>query len=432
MIDTIKKILKKIDVDHWKILDKTVESKELFFIRKDLDMNRAKKVHSYGITLYKDFEEKGEWYTGSASVNVSTGMEEDQIFSILEKAALSASFVKNPYYPMVELSEKVQPRFQSRFDTADVMPFMSDFRDCLYKNDIFDKGGINSAEIFLGKSELRLMTSTGIDVRFKKFNGEIELITDWNENNESVELYNMFYFSDFCPELIEEEAKIQIENSRDRALAIQAKELKKINIILSTDAVKDVMNFYVSHSSASAVYEQISKAKIGEIFQGENVKGDLLNIKLNPFMINSPDSAPYDDDGFPLSEQILFEKGVLKKIHGSLQYTSYLKLEPTGTIHNVEVQGGTKSYEDFKKEPYVEILNFSDFQMNTMTGDFGGEIRLARYFDGEKIVPITGASISANLFTIQHEMYLSKEVTQRDNYIGPRALLFPNGHIAGA
>lgn len=431
MIELLKKILKEIDVDHWKILDKNVESKELFFIRKDLDMNRSKKVHTYAITIYKIFDEEGKRYTGSASVNVSSAMNEDQISSILEKGVLSASFVKNPYYPMVEPSKKVQPEFKSQFDTQDLLPFMSGFRDSIFKNDNFDKGGVNSTEFFINKYNLRLITSTGIDVHYKKFKGEIELVTDWNENDESVELYNMFSFSDYCPDLIEENAKIQIENSRDRALALQAKELKKINVILSTDAVKDMMDFYVNQSSALAVYEQISKAKIGEVFQGKSVKGDLLNIKLNPFMVNSPDSSPYDDDGFPLSEQTIYEKGIVKKFHGSLQHTSYLNVEPTGRIHNVEVEGGAQSYEDFKREPYVEILNFSNFLMNHMTGDFGGEIRLARYFDGKKIVPITGASISENLFKVHNDFSLSKEVTQRDNYIGPKALMFPHGHIVG-
>jgi len=432
MIDTIQNLLSQIEIDHWKIIERTTDSKELFFIKKAIDMNRSKKVRFYTVTLFKDFEKEGTKYKGSATVKVSSSMNEDQIRGVLTKGALSASFVKNPYYPMVEKSEKKQAEFSSQFSADDLMPFMSGFKDSLYNNDSDPKGGVNSAEIFINKSDIRLVTSTGIDVSFKQYRGEIELVTEWNENDASVELYNMIYFSDYCPQLIEEEAKIQIDNGRDRALAIQAGELTGINIILSTDAVKDMMNFYVEHSNARAVYEEISMAKINEVFQGDNVKGDLLSIKLNPFMVNSPDSAPYDDDGFPLSEEVIFDKGVLKKFHGSMQYTSYLDLEPTGTIVNVEVEGGSKSYEDFKKEPYVEILAFSDFQMSNMTGDFGGEVRLAKYFDGEKVTPLTGASLSANLLKVHDEMYLSKEVTQRDNYIGPKALMYPKGHLAGA
>ena len=44
MIETIKEILSQIDIDNWIIRDKVVESRELFFIKKELDMNRAKKV----------------------------------------------------------------------------------------------------------------------------------------------------------------------------------------------------------------------------------------------------------------------------------------------------------------------------------------------------------------------------------------------------
>lgn len=432
MIDTIKKILGRIDIDHWKIIEKSVESKELFFIKKDLEMNRAKHVHHYDVTLFKDFESDEKKYKGSAIVKLASTMDENQIKEILKKGALSASLVKNAYYPMVNPSDRNQPVFSSAFDTENLMPLMTGLQKSLYKHDTYKNGGVNSAEIFVNKTNIRLLTSTGIDVEFRKFKGEIELITQWDENNNSVELYNMLYFSDYCPELIEEEAKKLIETCRDRALAVKAEEVKGINIILGPDAVKEMMNFYVMHSSASAVYEQLSKAKVGEVFQGENIKGDLVNIKLNPYMVNSPDSSPYDDDGFPLKEHIIFNNGVLEKYHGSVQFSSYLDIEPTGTIKNAEVEGGRKSYNEFKKEPHVEIVAFSDFQMDPLSGNFGGEIRLARYFDGEKEIPLTGASLSASIFDIHSEFYLSKETIQKDNYIGPKALMYKNGHLAGA
>ena len=97
-----------------------------------------------------------------------------------------------------------------------------------------------------------------------------------------------------------------------------------------------------------------------------------------------------------------------------------------------EVEGGSLSYSDLKKEPYIEIVTFSDFQMDILTGDFGGEIRLANYYDGEKVIPLTGASLSANIFDIHNDFYLSKEVVQKDNYIGPKALMYKNGHLVGA
>ena len=431
MITRIKNILLKLDVDNWKIFEITNESKELFFIRKELDMNRTKKVNYYTVTVFKNYTKEGQKYTGSATIKLASSMDEMEMSSKLEKGAFAATFVQNPYYPMVKGSDTVQSELTSQFSEEEIMPYMTGLKESLYKNDLQQNGGINSAEIFINKYKCRLITSACIDVTFNQYKGEIELITEWKEGDEAVELYNMISFSDYCPELIEEEAKKQLENTKNRALAKQAINIKDINIILSTDAVKEMMGFYLTHSSARAKYEEIATAKVGELFQGEGTTGDLVNMELNPFMKNSPDSALYDNDGVALGRHTLYENGVLKKYHGSVQFASYLDIEPTGSIHNIEVKGGAIPYGDLKKDPYIEILTFSDFQMDNMTGDFGGEIRLAIYFDGKNEIPITGASLSANLFEVQKEFYLSKEITQKGSYMGPKALMYKNGSISG-
>ncbi len=429
MITRIKNILLRLDIDNWKIFKISNESKELFLIRKELDMNRGKKVNYFTVTLFKNYIKKGERFTGSATIKIASSMDEMEMYSILEKGAFAATFVKNRYYPMAKAEDTVASELTSKFSAEDIMPYMTGLKESLYKNDLHKNGGINSAEIFINKYKCRLITSAGIDVTFEKYKGEIELITDWKEGNGAVELYNMISFSDYCPEIIEEEAKQLLINTRNRALAKQATDIKDINIILSNDAVKEIMGLYLTHSSAKAKYEEVATIKVGEMFQGEGITGDLINIELNPFMKNSPDSVPYDDDGVALRRHILFKNGVLKKYHGSVQFSSYLDIEPTGSITNMEVKGGAVSYEDFKHDPYIEILTFSDFYMDNMTGDFGGEIRLAIYFDGKNEIPITGASLSANLFDVQKEFYLSKEIIQKGNYMGPKALMYKNGSI---
>ncbi len=431
MIDRIKKIISEIEVDHWTILEKKVESKELFFIKNELDMNRAKDVCHYQVNLYKDFEEDKKKYKGSSTVKLASTMENHEIKSILEKGAYAAGFVKNPHYPMVEPVKIDHPAIKSQFSGTNLMPFMIGLKDSIFKNDTQDNGGINSAEIFLNRSKNRLATSTGIDVSYNNYKCDIEVITDWIEDNEDVELYNMLSFSDYCPELIEDEVKTQLENSRDRAKAVKSSDIKDINIILKTDAVMEMMSFYKTQSSAQAVFEELSNAKVGEVFQGNDIVGDSITLDLDPLMKNSPYSSPIGSDGTSLKKVRVFEDGHLKQFHGSSQYASYLDIEPTGIIQNIEVKGGTIPLKDFRKEPYIEIMVFSDFQMDTLSGDFGGEIRLAKYYDGEKVIPITGVSLSSNIFEIQKEIYLSKEITQKKGYIGPEALMFRKGQISG-
>jgi len=57
-----------------------------------------------------------------------------------------------------------------------------------------------------------------------------------------------------------------------------------------------------------------------------------------------------------------------------------------------------------KKEPYLYVVSFSDFSMDSLSGYFGGEIRLAYLFDGEKVTPVTGGSVSGNLLELQKDM----------------------------
>ena len=128
----------------------------------------------------------------------------------------------------------------------------------------------------------------------------------------------------------------------------------------------------------------------------------------------------------------LIENGELKALIGDNRFASYLGIEPTGQLTNFKVALGSTTYEDMKNEPYVELLSFSHFQMNFMTGDFGGEIRLARYFDGETRQSITGGSISANIKKVQDNMYLSAIGAQYDDYVGPKHIWFKGLEIAGA
>ena len=69
MVEKIRKILLNIDgINGWKINEKTVESNELFFIRKSYE--QGQDVTHISLTLYKDFEENGKKYRGSATISL--------------------------------------------------------------------------------------------------------------------------------------------------------------------------------------------------------------------------------------------------------------------------------------------------------------------------------------------------------------------------
>ena len=87
--------------------------------------------------------------------------------------------------------------------------------------------------------------------------------------------------------------------------------------------------------------------------------------------------------------------------------------------------------EELKSAPYLHIVSFSDFQMDSMSGHFGGEIRLALLYDGEKVTPVTGGSVNGSILAVQGNMLFSRERYQNDEYDGPYAVRIEGVEVAG-
>ena len=158
----------------------------------------------------------------------------------------------------------------------------------------------------------------------------------------------------------------------------------------------------------------------------------LFTLHLRPIISGSADSRSIDGDGVYLKDYTLFKDGVLQCYHGQNRFSQYLNVPVTGHIQNVEVEGGSQPVAALKKDPHLELIAFSDFQMNEITGDFGGEIRLAQYFDGKETFAMTGGSISGNFKSVASSMQFSKETHQQDNMICPVALKLSGVSIASA
>ncbi len=85
-----------------------------------------------------------------------------------------------------------------------------------------------------------------------------------------------------------------------------------------------------------------------------------------------------------------------------------------------------------KKKPYLQAVKFSDFQMDDFTGHFGGEIRLAYLFDGEKITKVTGGSINGIITKAHTNFVFSEEQYEDSRYAGPLAVRIENVAVAGS
>lgn len=431
MIENIKKIISSLDnISAYKIIENKINSTELFFIKKELQMDRIKDVHHFRVTVYKDFEENGAKFRGSSTTKIHPTMSDEEIKTVLMEASFAANFVKNPYYPLVNANNS--PSFdKSTVEEIAADGRIADYINSIYEVDVFKNGSINSCELFLNSLSTRIVNSEGIDVSFNGTKGQIEFIINWKEAEEEIELYKDMHFSTYDGNMISSEVRDLLLKGREKSIAAHTPNLKKFTVLLTGEPVAEFFSYYTMQASAQSIYNKISTAKLGENIQGDQVLGDHVTLSLDPYMKNSSYSEPYDEDGFLLNPVHLYKDGILENYWGDMRYCYYLNIPATGIIKNVNVAPGSRSIEDMKISPYLELCAFSDFQMDSLTGNFAGEIRLGWYFDGKTTVPVSGGSVSGNIMEVQKEFYFSKEVQKSNSFFGPKTIQLFNISIAG-
>ncbi len=422
---------KKTNVDEYKIKLTETSSTELFFIKDELQMNRGKKVKHIEVTVYRNFEHSGVKFKGSSSVKLSPTMSLKEMEEKIDSAALAASFVKNEYYELVAPGTETAPRINSKFNEGEAIKHISNLVRDLYQMDHLSGAYINSVEFFINKNHIRLINSLGLDKSYDSVDGLIELITEAKGETEEIELFDFLRFSDYDPEWIKEVVKDALIKASLRTKAIPLPSVGSIPVILTGEAVDTFFSYYRAKASGKMAYEGISTARISDMVQAGEITGDKVSITMKPVIPNSSHNYYYDTDGVFIKNANIIENGKLLTYATSKRYADYLKIVPTGEIFNLEVNNGSKSIAELKQGIYLELLNFSDFQMDPMTGNFGGEIRLGIYHDGKNDIPVTLGSISGDAKTVETDMYFSIELQKNDSFIGPKLIKLNRVQIAG-
>ena len=414
-------------VSAWKLLESETESCELFYVLKNLETNRASKTKDISLTIYVD----GEGTRGSANVSIYPHMNEEEIAKVIEEGVYSASFAMNKFYEIPSQGE-VTKLEASNLEDKPFVDIIEDIVEAVFKADVHENGWINSTEFFLYKKHIHLRNSKGVDASYDKYYGNIEVIPTWKGEKEEVELYKMIEFGSLDLDYITKEVEEILYLAKLRSEAVTLPQGVKANILLTNEEAEQIIDHFVSDLSYMSEYQHMSRSKVGESVQGEEIKGDKLNVKLVPSLINSVKNAPCDRDGVCLKEIEVIKDGIALTRHGDYRFGYYLGEEnPTGSYSNMKVSCGSTTEEELKKAPYIECLKFSGMQMDSFSGFFGGEVRLGIYFDGEKTYPVTGFSISGNINEKKCELILSKEeISTSSGYEGPKYILVPGMDIA--
>lgn len=410
MIDVILQLLNKKGIDKYLIRDEIRESYEMFFIKKNVDLTRKKKVKEITVTVYKDFEENGKKLTGNANFYVYPFDTEETIEKAIDEAYASAGYVKNAYYPLPQ-SSKAVVTYDRSLSNGSLTDNAIKMAQALYSADNREDAFINSAEFFANKETVRILSSAGADCTYDQFTIKGEYVTQSLLNGQDVELYNSFEYDELDCDSLRKACEEALSCTADRAVAEKAPlDLSGVPIILSGQNLNSFYSFFGTRAHAAMIYPHYSDYEVG--------MDVCANLSTGKPDIDLLSTKPFSSDGVKLGEIELLKNGVLKNIHGDSKCMYYLGKEPIGAFDKARVNNSGVSSEELKKTPYIHVKYFSDFQMDEMDGHFGGEFRLAYYYDGDKEHIITGGTVSGNILTANKLEYSNTKYTN-STYEGP-------------
>lgn len=421
-MEKLLNVLNKSNASDYIIRQTNTLSQEVFFIGQKLDMGRAKDVTHTNVTVYVDSEDKK--FRGSASIEVHPTSTKEDIQKQIDKALLAASFVKNPWYPVVEENE-----YKGQDVNVNLTKELVKITKAMQAVKTQGHEKINSYEIFVNKTKTHIINSKGVDVTMSNFDCEIEVVINTNKDGHEIELIKDFKFADKNADEITKDVENMFISGNARLNAVPTKQNEHANVLLTGDDLPQFFSYFVSHVNASNKFMGIAKGEPGKKMIGE--EADDLTIIAKPILNGSTRNNAYDNDGNIIKEKVLFENGVCKNYWGSVQHAHYIQLEDTTSINNIIISGGNMSLEEMKKLPHLEVTDFSAFIMDNVSGNFGGEIRLGYESDGENVHSVVGGSISANFNNVLKNIKFSKETKQMNNYIVPCAVLLTDVSVAG-
>lgn len=435
MISELLDILKtheKIHAWNFKVISK--DSYQLYFIKQKLDMNREVKTDEYIVNIYTKQTIKGKEKIGSASFQIYPSMTIEEVKEKIDQQVEYCKFTLSNSYSFPKKANLKPVSKELGFSNHSLKDAAFIAADALFEADKFDKGYINSSEIYINYIETRFFDSSGNVFLYTSEKGEIELVATWAEKGEEVELYKYFEFDNLDTIFIQKEAAKVIVEAGDRIKALKTpNNLGSMKVLLSEEYAKEYFFHFANKVSTDSLYENLSCYNIGSHFQNKNTKADKISIRLEPVLKNSTKGMPFDDDGIVLRRLGIIEKGMVKNVWGSNAKSQYLSKPVNGRFSNIVVNSGTLKKIDLEDETYLEVISLSGFEIDLLTGDFGSEIRLAYLYQKNKERSIvTGGSISGNIYESINNVRFFNETKQINNYIGPTKVLIDNIKVNGA
>ena len=418
MINTVMNFLRDDSrVSDHKVKIHRKNSYELFFVKGKLETLRQTNVQDVEVTVYVDHD----GFRGESQFLIYPYTTEEDLHGLIDEAVAKAMLINNRHYTLPE-NETGDFEIESNFDTLLMADLATQISQAVFDANTIENASLNSVEIFINEHTDIIRNSRGIEKRQHRYDAMVETIPTYNGEKQSVELYHQYNFSSFDRETILNEVQDMLLAAKARYEAITPDFAINCPVILNKQELAEMFEVIAEDLNYATVYSRSNLFKKGDAIQSAPT-GDHLGITMAGAVEGNIYSRKFDADGLTLRDIRIVEDGKALNYYGANRSGQYLEENPTGALQCLQVDAGSVPAEEFRKGPYLEIISMSGLQGDFYNDYIGGEVRLAYYHDGEKIIPVTGISISGRASEVLNDLRLSAEVTTHNGYTGPKKAL---------
>ena len=423
MLKQIEEQIKALGCTAWELREETTKAWEFYFIRHALDQNRITELRTFPVTLYRPLE--GE-LLGSASGEIAPTDSDSEIRKKLADIYYQASLVKNPAY---KLNDK--PVASPPLKEVDIAAIAKDFITAMAQVRETETEFVNSYEIFVKEITRHYRNSNGVEYLVRYPSSMIEVVVNARRGDHEIELYRMFESGTCDAEKLCRDVEKALRYGKDRLLTEPTPPLNKYDVLLSTDDALQVYRWYFAEKlNTETIHSKLSDWRPGKA-AAEYTTGDRITLRVVSTLQNSSEDYPIDKEGAAIRDRTLIRDGMVESLWGPRQFSQYLGVEDSALAVNFAVEGGARPEAEIRRGDYLEVVEFSAFDVNVVSGDLAGEIRLGYLHQNGRVRIVTGGSVSGKLEDAIPTMRFSRETEQYDNFVIPRVTRLKNLKIAG-
>ncbi len=398
---------------------------QLYLIKKGVESARDVESRYYCVTVYLDQDFDGRLTRGDYTFFIKSGEDLDRC---LDEARVGATLVRNRTYRLMPPSPYPPVDLYDR-RLGDVREQARRLAETIIRSSAEGPVFLSSAELFLTRSEIEFHSSTGIVAAKEKGRIEVDFTLASESDGRMAEVHHNIVRRNFDHLALE---KLLADHRRYAwdMLDVRLPGTGLATVVFDHTNIRNFLYPLIFHSAAKVKDLGINKYEIGKPVCPANADGSftLISSGLIPYGLYSD---PFDEEGIPGQEHMVIDRGTLVRFLANKQYADYLGLEPTGVFKNMIIRPAARDLPSTIADDHYQIVKFSDFSPDPITGDFVAEIRFGYHCHNGERIPIKGGSISGNVFQCLPNLTFGPGTVFGGDYSGPDMAAVSKVNVAG-